>query len=461
MLRRAALAVLSAALVVVGLLAGATPASAASLSINCENDSQSTSVDVGETLTISAAHCTIQSVGGVGSFTPASGYIASSVTFVSATAGTATLTVYGAGVSPTVLTIEVGVSAAAPTAVMSFDANGGDCSTGNPTTKEGAVGAVYTLPTASECSRDNHVLEGWSHDAGAARAQANLAPGATVNFADSGTMYAVWAAAPRYSTIVYDSNVGGFDQCWDAQGENVSPVDFTESGSTPQIVFPRQESVTASLLQLPASHAVCKPPAMVLSSWNTEPDGSGSSYALDQPLGVEFPSSAHLYAQWGLPIVKLRYASSMYLAPPGIGSAGWDDRETSLDETGGVLPVNGNPARPNVGSSSKLTVVALDTLGNPAPYTLVPIFANGNVELWNPADGQFNKTQLVWATTKPEGVTTTLGITEGVFVDAPNNAIGTVEGTLWTWTGGSSPTAPWVFYSVVNTESESRLFRGR
>lgn len=200
---------------------------------------------------------------------------------------------------------------------------------------------------------------------------------------------------------------------------------------------------------------------MVLSSWNTEPDGSGSSYALDQPLGVEFPSSAHLYAQWGLPIVKLRYASSMYLAPPGIGSAGWDDRETSLDETGGVLPVNGNPARPNVGSSSKLTVVALDTLGNPAPYTLVPIFANGNVELWNPADGQFNKTQLVWATTKPEGVTTTLGITEGVFVDAPNNAIGTVEGTLWTWTGGSSPTAPWVFYSVVNTESESRLFRGR
>ena len=78
------------------------------------------------------------------------------------------------------------------TATMTFDANGGSCSTGNPTVKTGIVGSMYSFPTADECTRDRYTLVGWSFDSQATAPDPNLVPGAWVRLTGSGTLYAVW-----------------------------------------------------------------------------------------------------------------------------------------------------------------------------------------------------------------------------------------------------------------------------
>jgi len=174
MMRRAAVAVLSSAALLGGLLVGASPASAASVTLQCENDSKAISLPVNETLNISVAHCTIQSTSGVGSFSPSSGYVyPGPIVFSSATEGTASLTIYGAGVNPTVLTINVGGASATltdpalvyPTATI--DPNGGTCTGTLQFTKMNGQNGTITTPTSSTCTRTGYTLRGWARSADA------------------------------------------------------------------------------------------------------------------------------------------------------------------------------------------------------------------------------------------------------------------------------------------------------
>lgn len=101
-----------------------------------------------------------------------------------------TLMVSGGGGGGTEETAEK--SPAPATATMTFDANGGSCSTGNPAVKTGIVGSTYTFPTADECTRDRYTLVGWSFDPRATAPEPNLTPGARAVLTGSGTLYAVW-----------------------------------------------------------------------------------------------------------------------------------------------------------------------------------------------------------------------------------------------------------------------------
>lgn len=279
------------------------------------------------------------------------------------------LTVSGAGGSSS----EPGT----PEVTMTFDGNGGNCSS-NPLEISGNGGATYNLPAegsgAGQCRRDNYTLLGWSHEQDSTAVDPNLTPGATVTFANAGgTMYAVWQADESFSEITYDSNVGGYDLCWDNNGNNVdylrANIRYAESTD---IVYPRVTTVLESSMERPASQAVCKPPFLVLASWNTEPDGTGTAYELDQPLG-EVEPLLRLYAQWGLPRVEVGTRSPSF--------------------AGGIPPLvslaNGEPLRLSTlvfAYGTDVQISVFDRLGRPSPNTLVPLVTQWPITITG-ADG--------------------------------------------------------------------------
>ncbi len=169
MMTRRLLAALASLSITAGMLVGAaTPAHAAAVSLDCEYDSQSISVQVSETLTITANYCYVDGVSGVGTFAQSEGLITEPVTFTSPEAGTATLTISSGQGSEfaSVLTITVGGSASTdpasvyPTAYL--NANGGTCTGTLQFTKYAGLNGTITLPTAARCTRAGYELENWT-----------------------------------------------------------------------------------------------------------------------------------------------------------------------------------------------------------------------------------------------------------------------------------------------------------
>jgi hypothetical protein len=357
-------------------VASAGPASAAAVSVECTGDSQGLSVAVGEKVTITASHCTIVSAVGVGVFSPSDGYVFSDVTFSSAVAGTAVLTI-DAGISssmvdaafvdPTVVTITVvSGSTSPPPAAMTFDGNGGDC-TVNPLVRTGRLGETYALPSATECTRAGFTLDGWAFSPDATKpADPNTKAGAVVTFADSGTMYAVWR--PVGVQVTYDANVADGDMCLDPAGNEV---------------VPGLGRVATSLESRSLATAVpCRPadPALALAGWAVRGDGP-VAYGLGVPLvdtDLITGSSARLYAVW-LPPLQIRCAQGR-----GLPLATFDCTDYGTVPVGreAILEVRitnqgskprtlvPRPWAPTVGGNGTVTLVPMT--GDCGPETTVP-----------------------------------------------------------------------------------------
>ena len=195
-----------------------------------------------------------------------------------AAAGSFTITpVVGGGVTAT-MTVVIGDPSPDPIYDITFDANGGNCSS-NPLQISAASGGWYALPTEGtgsyQCNRDDYTLIGWSHGAtiqlpGAAARVPDL-PLASASSDGSGlthaaaadhvTLFAHWK--PNGVEVTYDANVSAADQCVNAAGVN---LDGGQRTTAPKHVYPTKGATAATT-------AACAPIGSKLRGWALTGDG--------------------------------------------------------------------------------------------------------------------------------------------------------------------------------------------
>lgn len=326
MIRRAALALLSAALIVAGLLVGAPTASAASASPSSVTVSGASSpfslsssaltAQVGDTFSIT------NSAGNAGSFISVKGSLTRSrdSTDCSATSpyctlgngnsdtytidalGTVEVYVYpGGALGALIGTITIGsgtdtsATSTDPALVyptVTFDPLGGTCTVPLSITNENGSNSTYTMPTGDQCTRANYRLVGWMNAApdadGRPRAgTTTYGPSFVANLTDSLTLYAEWAPASGKVKVRYDANVGTDAECL-ADGVN-------------QTARPQQTEFTlVDIGSASATSAPCTPPGHILAGWAR----SGNRDNFDA--GGALPSNLNgttvtLYAKWTVP----------------------------------------------------------------------------------------------------------------------------------------------------------------
>jgi hypothetical protein len=197
-----------------------------------------------------------------------------------AAAGSFTITpVVGGGVTAT-MTVVIGDPSPDPIYDITFDANGGNCSS-NPLQISAASGDWYALPTEGtgsyQCNRDDYTLIGWSHGAtiqlpGAAARVPDLplasagVEGLFLGFthaaaADHVTLFAHWK--PNGVEVTYDANVSAADQCVNAAGVN---LDGGQRTTAPKHVYPTKGATAATT-------AACTPIDSKLRGWALTGDG--------------------------------------------------------------------------------------------------------------------------------------------------------------------------------------------
>ena len=195
-----------------------------------------------------------------------------------AAAGSFTITpVVGGGVTAT-MTVVIGDPSPDPIYDITFDANGGNCSS-NPLQISAASGGWYALPTEGtgsyQCNRDDYTLIGWSHGAtiqlpGAAARVPDLALASASSdgsglthaaAADHVTLFAHWK--PNGVEVTYDANVSAADQCVNAAGVN---LDGGQRTTAPKHVYPTKGATAATT-------AACAPIGSKLRGWALTGDG--------------------------------------------------------------------------------------------------------------------------------------------------------------------------------------------
>ena len=324
--------------IIVGLLAtmsgtgsaSAAPASPSSISVDCDltNGVTPTTItgNVGDTVSIintgSTDVCTFASYAGVVTATNlTSDALATGATSIVTivAAGTFTITPGVSGGVSGAISVAIGTPVPAPEYTITFDANGGDCSS-NPLVISVASQDWYALPTegtgAYQCHRTDYTLIGWSHGASSIPAggsrittlanSANQAPDlpianagetpAQAAAADHVTLYAQWS--PVGVEITYDANVADADACVDASGSNVPPA----NRSTEADVF------FSGPLDALAQESPCHPlgpdsQPLMLRGWATAGDAA-PLFRLGEPMadtGLKAGTSLTLYAVWAAP----------------------------------------------------------------------------------------------------------------------------------------------------------------
>lgn len=231
------------------------------------------------------------------------------VTIVTAGAFTVTPSVGGAAGT---FTVVIGDPNPAPEYTITFDANGGNCSS-NPLVLTVASNDWYALPTDGtgtyQCHRDDYTLAGWSRGStlvqpgGADRApdlplaSSGASPDAQAMAADHTTLHAVWK--PKGVEITYDANVAGSDRCFDASGTPVALIDRT---SEREVFFEGRGDTIAS--QAPCTPTDGLGVALPFQGWAIRGDGP-AFIKPGEPL-ADLPFSAGsrktLYAVWGEPV---------------------------------------------------------------------------------------------------------------------------------------------------------------
>ena len=318
-LRRAAsvvvLAVVGSGLAIAPPVAAVT-ASPAVISVDCGITGGATSTTitgrVGDTMTI-----TNTSASGTCAFAGYSGVVtatnltsgttlgtrsSSLVTIV--TAGAFTITPSVGGTAGT-FTVVIGDPNPAPEYTITFDANGGSCSS-NPLVLTVASNDWYALPTdgtdAYQCHRDDYTLIGWSR--GSTLIQpggANRAPDLPLQettthakAADHTTLHAVWK--PKGVEITYDANVASADRCQDATGVLLAVGDRTSEST----VFYAGSSDTIAM-QAPCTPIDGLGVALPLKGWAIRGDGPPVIKPGEPLSDVPFSAGSikTLYAVWG------------------------------------------------------------------------------------------------------------------------------------------------------------------
>ena len=285
--------------------AAAATASPASITVDCglANGVTATSItgEIGDTLAIDntagGQACRFSSFIGVISATNLDGSndlaAGATSTITVLAAGTFVITPQGGSGTATTMTVVIGVPYPAPEYVVTFDANGGNCSS-NPLTITATSGDWYALPTdgtgSYQCHKDDYTLIGWSHGStvqlpGEAARVPDLKLASSSSdgsglthaaVADHTTLFAVWA--PIGVEIVYDANVAASDTCVNDAGDNVS----VEQRSVTRVVYPQVEPVSFA----------DTPPCLPVDGLGQRLTFRGWSLATDGAVGARAPGAA-------------------------------------------------------------------------------------------------------------------------------------------------------------------------
>lgn len=318
----------------VNVPAHAAAASPAAITADCSSATGVTATTitgrVGDTVTLqnTSGTCTFAAMAGVVSATNLTGTPAtqlgpgstSTLTIVAA----GTFTIQPASFTAVAFTVVIGDPNPAPEYVITFDANGGDCSS-NPLVITAAANDWYSAPTDGkgpfQCHRDDYHLMGWSHGSTIAL------PGAASQLpdvvlpkpdpetgtvpdvkhamvTDHVTLYAVWV--PDGVEITYDANVAAVDACVDSAGDNLSPSQRTTSK---RVYYASSNHTVASTAPCSPVDAAGRP--LPLKGWALSGDGDpvfipGESIAKqrfrssERP-GLETGKTVTLYAKWSNP----------------------------------------------------------------------------------------------------------------------------------------------------------------
>lgn len=276
-----------------GVPAFAASASPSVIDVDCDltNGVPATTITglVGDTFIVdnsaaSTGQCTFGSTSGVVTTTNlSSSKLAAGASSVVTILSAGTFTIAPSGGSNVDVTVVIGTPIAVPEYTITFDADGGSCTSG-ATLRTGPATDWYVMPTSSDCRRSDYSLKGWSR---VPAGQPEFAPGSPGQFHEDETLYAVWQ--PEGVAITFDANVGVDVQCLDQAGRI---VDLGARSIT--IVWPANEGFI-----LPRE-AACTPFGHTLVGWAK----SGSGPVLFSPgeddgtVGLTNGSSITLYAQW-------------------------------------------------------------------------------------------------------------------------------------------------------------------
>lgn len=339
---------LALALMAIGGLAvappsSAVPASPAALTMDCDqvNGAVGTTITgrIGDTFTVTNAAttngCTFATYAGIVTATNLTGDVLAAggtTTLSIVAAGTFTITPNASGGVAATMTVAIGDPRLVPEWLITFDANGGTCST-NPLTVTALSGEWYELPTEGtgsfQCQRADYRLVGWSHGStvftpgrgeqapdvplttSSASPPSNstspIPDGATVTpkpqarAEEHVTLYADWL--PLGTEITFDANVGADDECLDANGADLAVPDR----STEATVFYAGAGDTL-LAQPPCAPTLPNGAQYTFTGWALTGSGA-TAFSPGAPLaqtGLPIGASPTLYATWRPPSVPTR-----------------------------------------------------------------------------------------------------------------------------------------------------------
>lgn len=279
----------------------AAPAAPAVTSLDCSATVPATTITgrVGDTfqLTNTAGTCAFTGITGVVTVTGLSGSNLGTGQTANATivaAGTFTITpTSGSGGT---VTVTIGDPNPAPEYTITFDANGGDCSS-NPLVITAAATDWYALPTDGtgpfQCYRDGYALAGWVREdtlqfGGTADRVPDVPAGSQASAADHVTFYATWR--PRGFELVLDANVAASDTCLNRLGQNAAPA----ARITTQVI----PAEAWGNYRMPSS-APCTPPRHTFAGWSVQSGGQqGSVNESFDPGTSTTDGIVRLYAMW-------------------------------------------------------------------------------------------------------------------------------------------------------------------
>lgn len=282
-----------------GTLAG--PAAPAAISLDCSTSVPNTTITgrVGDTvqLTNTSSTCALSLTTGVVTVTGLSGSnLGAGQTAVATIVASGTFTISPTSGSAGAMTVVIGDPGPAPAYTITFDANGGNCSS-NPLVITAATTDWYALPTEGtgpfECFREGYELLGWVRGdtlqfAGTADRVPDVPVGSQASAADHVTFYAAWR--PRGVELTLDANVAANDSCVTAGGEALQAGDRT----TTTLVSVAELARTS----LPSS-APCTPPGHTLVGWKVSGDGGAATPATAvAELDSTDDNRVTLYALW-------------------------------------------------------------------------------------------------------------------------------------------------------------------
>ena len=175
---------------------------------------------------------------------------------------------------------ECNITYNAPTVTLTYDPQGGS---GEPDDQTGDAASDVTVST-TEPTREGHTFTGWNTEADGSGTSYSGDDTYTLPDTGTDTLYAQWqpieeAIAPNPEENI---TIGVVGLTYDPQGGSGEPGDQIGGAA---------ENVTVSTTE-PTR------PGYTFTGWNTEADGSGTSYSGDDTYTLPDTGTDTLYAQW-------------------------------------------------------------------------------------------------------------------------------------------------------------------